>query len=160
MNDFRLIALTSSVMKCSEYVIKDIILDQTKDYTDPAQFAYRSGRGVDDVILTLVYYINEHLDKPCSYARTLFVDFSSAFNTIQPHLLTVKLNRMCINPHISLWINSFLTDRIQRVLFLNSFSDQTHTNTGAPQGCVLSPVLFSLYSSDYRLSDTMFYNQI
>jgi hypothetical protein len=141
-------------MKCFENVIKNIILAQTKAYTDPAQFAYRQGRGVDDAILTLVHYIYEHLDKPHNYVRTLFVDFSSAFNTIQPHLLTVKLNRMCVNPYISLWINSFLTDRIQRVLFMNSISDQMHTNTGAPQGCVLSPVLFSLYSNDYRHSDT------
>ena len=33
---------------------------------------------------------------------------------------------------------------------MNSVSDNICTSTGAPQGCVLSPVLFSLYSSDYR----------
>ncbi len=39
-----------------ESLIQDIILAQTKTYTDPAQFAYRSGRGVDDAILNPVHY--------------------------------------------------------------------------------------------------------
>ena len=152
LNDFRPIALTSLIMKCFEGLIKDVILVQTKDYTDPVQFAYCSGRGVDDAILTLMHYIHEHLDKSQNYVRTLFVDFSSAFNTIQPHLLIEKLIKMCVNPRISLWINNFLSHRTQRVLFMNSVSDNICTSTRAPQGCVLSPVLFSLYSSDYRIT--------
>ena len=131
-------------MKCFEGLIKDVILVQTKDHTDPVQFAYCSGRRVEDAILTLMHYIHEHLDKSHNYVRTLFVDFSSAFNTIQPHLLTEKLMRMGVNPRISLWINGFLSDRTQRVLFMNLVSDSICISTGAPQGCVLSPVLFSL----------------
>ena len=51
--------------------------------------------------------------------------------------------------HLILWIKNFLADRSQRVRIENSLSDILITNTGVPQGCVLSPKLFSLYTSDY-----------
>ena len=43
------------------------------------------------------------------YVRTLFVDFSSAFNLIQPHVLSGKLRGMNVNPYLTLWINNLFT---------------------------------------------------
>ncbi len=45
------------------------------------------------------------------------------------------------------WINSFLTDR-QQLVRLWKYTSSTRTiSTGAPQGCVLSPLLFYLYTN-------------
>ena len=96
----------------------------------------------------------KHLEKPKASARMLFLDFSSAFNTIQPHLLMRKLMVMDTNPMIIRWLCSLLTDRQQRVVVRSTttleVSSEVRTNTGAPQGCVLSPALFTLYTSDCR----------
>ena len=61
-----------------------------------------------------------------------------------------KLNKMNVNPYIILWVNEFLTGRTQYVRYLGAISDTILTNTGAPQGCVLLPILFTLYTSDCR----------
>ncbi len=46
------------------------------------------------------------------------------------------------------WITSFLTDR-QQLVKLGKYTSSTRTiSTGDPQGCVLSPLLFSLYTND------------
>ena len=92
----------------------------------------------------------EHLDRQKTYARILFVDFSSAFNTIQPHLMVKKLLAMSVNPALIKWLFSFLTGRTQRVRVGKAISSARTTNTGAPQGCVLSPALFTLYTADCR----------
>ena len=90
----------------------------------------------------------------------LFVDFSSAFNTIQPHLMVNKLNDMNVNPNLILWVLDFLTNRQQYVRVNNAnagkdnssaiMSGMRSTSTGAPQGSVISPVLFSLYTNDLQ----------
>ncbi len=78
----------------------------------------------------------------------LFVDSSYAFNTIIPDTLQNKLTQLSVPTSICQWITSFLTDRQQEVR-LGKFSSSTHTiSTGAPQSCVLSPLLFSLYMND------------
>ncbi len=83
----------------------------------------------------------------------LFVNFNSAFNTIIPDTLQNKLTQLTITTFICQWITSFLTDRKQLVR-LGKFSSSTRTiSTGAPQGCVLSPLLFSLYTDDYTSKD-------
>ena len=65
-----------------------------------------------------------------------------------------KLMDMDVNPVIVRWLCSFLTDRPQRIMVKSSsateMSAEVRTNTGAPQGCVLSPALFTLYTSDCR----------
>ena len=80
--------------------------------------------------------------------RILFADFSSAFNTIQPHLILSKLSKMCINSNLIRWINSFLIKRPQFVTVNGTRSNVTNLSTGAPQGCVLSPILFIIYTND------------
>ena len=81
------------------------------------------------------------------------MDFSSAFNTIQPHIMMQKLISLNVNSNLILWINEFLTCRQQFVgLENNIHSDICTINTRAPQGCVLSPVLFILYTNDCKCS--------
>ncbi|KAK3556547.1 hypothetical protein QTP70_009456 [Hemibagrus guttatus] len=80
--------------------------------------------------------------------RMLLIDFSSAFNTIIPQHLIEKLSLLGLNTSFCNWILDFLTGRPQSVRIGNSFSSITTLRTGAPQGCVLSPLLFTLLTHD------------
>ncbi|KAK7919117.1 hypothetical protein WMY93_010401 [Mugilogobius chulae] len=138
LNDYRPVALTSVVMKSFER----LVLPHLKSFTsllDPLQFAYRANRSVDDAINLAFHFILQHLDSPGTYARILFVDFSSAFNTILSALLQDKLSQ--------LKVPDFLMDRRQCVRLGKNVSTTRTINTGSPQGCVLSPLLFSLYTN-------------
>ena len=42
--------------------------------------------------------------------------------------------------------SSFLSDRVQRTMVDGNLSRPIKTNTGTPQGSVLSPLLFSIYT--------------
>ncbi|KAL0195121.1 hypothetical protein M9458_008693, partial [Cirrhinus mrigala] len=78
---------------------------------------------------------------------------SSAFNTIIPDILQIKLSQLSVPTSICQWITSFLTDR-QQLVRLGKLTSSTRTiSTGAPQGCVLSPLLFSLYTNDCTSKD-------
>ena len=78
----------------------------------------------------------------------LFVDFSSAFNTIIAHKAVDKLNNLGLATSLYLWIVDFLTNRPQNVRMGNHTSSTLILNTGAPQGCALSPALFILFTHD------------
>ncbi|KAL0164970.1 hypothetical protein M9458_040723, partial [Cirrhinus mrigala] len=153
LNDYRPVALTSVVMKSFEKLVLAYLKDITGPLLDPLQFAYRANRSVDDAVNIGLYFILQHLDRPGTYVRILFVDFSSAFNTIIPSLLHTKLNQLSVPSSICQWITSFLTDRQQLVRLGKFTSSSRTTNTGAPQGCVLSPLLFSPYTNDCTSKD-------
>jgi len=81
------------------------------------------------------------------------VDFSSAFNTIIPNLLLPKLAQLSMPTAVCQWITSFLTDRQQIVRLGIYTSSMRMISTGAPRRCVLSPLLFSLYTNDCTYKD-------
>ncbi|KAK3534908.1 hypothetical protein QTP70_001993 [Hemibagrus guttatus] len=134
-------------MKSFERLVLSYLKDIIDPLLDPLQFAYRANRSVDDVVNMALHFILQHLDSPGSYARILFVDFSSAFNTIIPALLRDKLFQLNVPDSMCSWITDFLTDRRQFVRLGTHVSDLQHISTGSPQGCVLSPLLFSLYTN-------------
>ncbi|KAL0195166.1 hypothetical protein M9458_008738, partial [Cirrhinus mrigala] len=152
-SDYRPVALTSVVMKSFERLVLAYLKDITGPLLDPLQFAYRANRSVDDAVNMGLHYILQHLDKPGTYARILFVDFSSAFNTIILDILQIKLSQLSVPTSICQWITNLLTDR-QQLVRLGKLTSGTRTiSTGAPQGCVLSPLLFSLYTNDCTSKD-------
>ncbi|KAJ8003864.1 hypothetical protein DPEC_G00152850 [Dallia pectoralis] len=61
-----------------------------------------------------------------------------------------KLSVMQVDQDIVAWITDYLTDRPQFVRLQSSRSDVAVSNAGSPQGTVLSPFLFTLYTSDFR----------
>ncbi len=134
-----------------------LVLAHPKDITgpllDPLQFAYRANRSVDDAVNMVLHYILQHIDKPETYVRILFVDFSSAFNTIIPKFLLPKLTQLSVPTSVCQWITSFMTDRQQLVRLEKLLFSTRMTSTGAPQDCVLSPLLFSLYTSECTSKD-------
>ena len=108
LNNFRPMALTSLVMKQFEKLVKSELVSRTGGLLDPLQFAYREGRGVQDATATLLNLLFKHLEGSKNYARLLFIDFSSAFNTIQPHVLVEKLTEsFSLDPCLVGWILDF-----------------------------------------------------
>ncbi len=91
---------------------------------DPLQFAYRANRSVDYAVNMGLHFILQHLDRPGTHERILFVDFSSAFNTIIPDTLQNKLTQLSVPTSICQWITSFLTNR-QQLVRLGKFSSST-----------------------------------
>ncbi|KAI3359287.1 hypothetical protein L3Q82_002808 [Scortum barcoo] len=67
----------------------------------------------------------------------------------QPTLLRDKLGRMGVDPQLMDWISDYLTGRPQYVGLKDITSDTVVSSTGAPQGTVLAPLLFTLYTSDF-----------
>lgn len=53
-----------------------------------------------------------------------------------------------VNTTLCSWVLDFLTGRPQAVKMGNNISSYLTLNTGAPQGCVLSPLLYSIYTRD------------
>ena len=79
----------------------------------------------------------------------MFFDFSSAFNTIQPALLGVKLELTGVGQPLTYWILDYLTNGPQYVRTRDYMSDIIICSTGAPRGIVLAPFLFTLYTADF-----------
>ncbi|KAK3518498.1 hypothetical protein QTP70_001480 [Hemibagrus guttatus] len=148
LNNFRPVALTPIVMKCFEKLVLSHLIVCLPPTLDPHQFAYRLNRSTEDAISTAIHLALTHLDNNNTYIRILFIDFSSAFNTVVPSKLTTKLSDLGICTSICNWIMDFLTNRPQSVRLGNHLSSTLILNNGIPQGCVLSPLLYSLFTHD------------
>jgi hypothetical protein len=75
---------------------------------DPLQFAYCPNRSTDVTISIALHTALSHLDKRNTYVRMLFIDYSSAFNTIVPTKLITKLRTLGLNSSLCNWILDFL----------------------------------------------------
>ena len=111
--------------------------------------------GVNDAKLFILDLekVYKHLEKPKSHARILFADFSSAFDNMQPHILIDHLASCFKLPdQFVVLLFDFLTDRIQQVLVNGRMSRIRLSDTGSPQRCVLSPLLFIMHTDSCRTS--------
>ena len=114
---------------------------------DPLQFAYCADiRSTDDAVSYVLHRVLKHLDTSSSYARLLFIDLSSAFNTILPSKLYLKLVGLGIDISLCRWVYDFLTNRSQVVRVNSLTSDSITTNTGAPLGCAITIAIFIVHA--------------
>ena len=105
LNDYRPVAPTAVVMKCLERIVLGRLMQVVSPKMDGLQFAYRKNRSVADATLTMLNKIYQHLDKQGSYVRALFVDFSSAFNTILPQVIIQKFIDLNVPSYLCSWIS-------------------------------------------------------
>ena len=81
-------------MKCFERLVIAHINTIILETLNALQFTYRPNRSTDDAISIALHTALSHLDKRNTYVRILFIDYSSAFNTIVPSKLITKLKTL------------------------------------------------------------------
>jgi gmma-aminobutyric acid receptor subunit gamma/cGMP-dependent protein kinase 2 len=109
-------------MKCFESLVKDRITSTLPDTLDPFQLAYHFNRSTYDAIAFTLQPALSHLDKRNTYVRMLFIDYSSALNTIVPSKLIIKLRALSLNPALCNWVLDFHMGRPQVVKVGNNTS--------------------------------------
>ena len=120
----------------------------TRDLFNKLHFTYCENQAMDNAVSLAPFFILPHLNCPNHYAPILFLDFSSAFNTIVPQKLFEKLQYLSVPLSLCCWILDFLVDHPKSVKLNNLQSSTIVLNSGAPKGCVLSPLLYSLFTND------------
>lgn len=98
-------------MKCLERSVSQHIRDCLPSSLNPHQLAYRANQSRENAIAHTLHTVLNPLEDRKSYVRLLFVDYSSAFNTIIPDSRFNKLIQLQIPLHTCSGIKTFLTNR-------------------------------------------------
>lgn len=80
----------------------------------------------------------------------VLVDFTKAFDTINHEILFAVLGSMGLSAGAVNFFRSYLKNRTQRVKIDNSVSAPLQVSSGVPQGSILGPLLYTLYTSDFE----------
>ena len=117
------------------------------------QSAYRAYHSTETAVLKVLAYILRAFDTGDVAVLTL-LDLSAAFDTVDHVTLLRRLEvSYGLHSHMLGWFQSYLDGRTQYVRRGTDFSTVTLLLNGVPQGSVLGPILFVLYTADMRLVD-------
>ena len=133
-------------------VLEKVVLKQLLAYLNahsllpPSQSAYRPCHSTETTLLKVTNDILLALDSGDVSVLTL-LDLSAAFDTIDHAVLLNRLNSLYGLSGTALhWFESYLSGRTQSVHVNQTFSCQAPLCFGVPQGSVLGPVLFIMYT--------------
>ena len=82
---------------------------------------------------------------------TVFIDLSKAFDSVNHDIILDKLAKSNMSTSVINWFKSYLYERSQSVTIGGNISKSMPLNTGVPQGSILGPLLFIIYTSDLPL---------
>lgn len=112
------------------------------------QAGFRKGYSTIDNIFNLTSMIQLQLSKKGAKLYCFFVDFSSAFDTIDRKALYFKLSCLGVSSHMLNIIKELYKGTTSGVWCNAGVTKCFETNMGLKQGCILSPLLFSLFVND------------
>ena len=90
--------------------------------------------------------------------KTIYLDFSKAFDRLNYDILLSKLAYYGIHPNALRLLTSYLQDRCQYVQLDNVKSCEHPTTCGIPQGSVLGPLFFNILIN--RVHTTQAYKKL
>ena len=111
------------------------------------QSAYRKHHSTETALLRVISDLLSSMDKQ-EVTLLGLLDLSAAFDCVDHDILLTRLERTFgITGSALNWIRSFLLDRTQQVTFRGQLSAVMKLIYGVPQGSVLGPLLFLLYTA-------------
>ena len=118
---------------------------ETQQLQEPLQSAYRTRHSTE----TAMVKVHDDICRAIGEGHVVLLvllDLSAAFDTVSHELLLSTLSKYKIGGTALQWLKSYLADRDQVVRIDGVTSEPRSLECGVPQGSVLGPLLFSVYT--------------
>ncbi len=148
LGNYRPVSLLPFVAKTLERVVFNQLSLFLSQYNklDAKQSGFRSGHSTETALLSVTEALR--IAKADSKSSVLILlDLSAAFDTVNHQILLSTLSSLGITGIPLRWFESYLTGRSFRVAWGGEVSKTHQLVTGVPQGSVLGPLLFSIYTT-------------
>ena len=148
LKNYRPVSNLTFISKIIEKVVSGRLNEHmhNNNMYDPLQSAYKEKHSTETALIKVQNDILSALDAGSS-SILLMLDLSAAFDTIDHDILLSRLRNLYgISGGALDWFRSYLTSRIQRVVIDNSVSGDQELDFGVPQGSVLGPRIYCMYT--------------
>ena len=153
-SNYRPISLLSCFSKIYEKVVQTRLVShlKTNNILYASQYGFRAGHSCEHALLEAQHCILKSMERK-QVTALLLLDFSRAFDMVDFDILLEKLEHYGVRGIGQNWFSSYLKGRSQYVHVNNKNSGVSEMKYGVPQGSILGPILFIIYSNDMALID-------
>ncbi|KAL5257842.1 hypothetical protein ACHWQZ_G012699 [Mnemiopsis leidyi] len=158
LKNYRPISNLTYLSKILEKVVHEQLYTfiDSNDMFSSFQSGYKKNHSCETAVTKIHNDILMMIDKKENVVL-LLLDLSAAFDTINHRLLLNKLQRLYgINDVAINWLSSYLSNRSYKVVVNQKSSGECLLEIGVPQGSILGPLLFILYTKDLESIVTKF----
>ena len=146
---YRPISLLEILAKTFERIINQRLRAhlETNELLSPQQFGFRSNASTEDALNTILAYIKTN--SPHYKTAIVTKDVKKAFDTVWHTGLKYKIcNNFQLPPLTKKILCNFLEERETKIRHQGTLSAPISPKAGVPQGSVLSPTLYNMYTAD------------
>ncbi|KAL7841116.1 hypothetical protein SRHO_G00248070 [Serrasalmus rhombeus] len=141
VNNYRTVSLLSFLLK----IVYKSTFSLSHTEQDPNQSGFKPAHSTETALIALTENLQSARSAKLS-SVLIHLDLSAASDTVNHMILLDILTNLGISGYAWKWFKSYLEDRSYQVTWRGFTSSPCRLTTDAPQGSVLGPLLFSLYT--------------
>ena len=148
-SSYRPIAILPATSKLIEKAAQEQLMNYFENHgmLNDSSHAYRKGYSTTTTLLEITEKLYSAIDDN-KISSVMTLDQSAAFDCVSFEILLRKLELYNLDKSALKWLRTYLYDRTQFVTIGRASSRMTKVSRGVPQGSVLGPLLYSIYTNE------------